>query len=131
MDKGKIQQIGTPEDIYNEPVNAFVADFIGESNIVDGCDGAGLCVCDFGGVTGLTAWTSGFAPNEVVEAVVRPEDVIVCAPRSIRHALTGTALPMWCSWVCIFEIFVDVGGFKWMVQTTRLPRGGQYRGYVY
>ena len=73
MDKGKIQQIGTPEDIYNEPVNAFVADFIGESNIVDAVMVRDYVV-RFGGVT-FDCLDSGFAPNEFVEAVVRPEAI--------------------------------------------------------
>jgi len=78
MDKGKIQQIGTPEDIYNEPVNAFVADFIGESNIVDAVMVRDYVV-RFGGVT-FDCLDSGFAPNEFVEAVVRPEDIRLCDP---------------------------------------------------
>ena len=75
MDKGKIQQIGTPEDIYNEPVNAFVADFIGESNIVDA-----IMIKDYyvkiSGVT-FDCVDKGFAPNERVEAVIRPEDITI------------------------------------------------------
>ena len=70
MDKGKIQQIGTPEDIYNEPVNAFVADFIGASRSVDAVMVRDYVV-RFGGVT-FDCLDSGFAPNEFVEAVVRP-----------------------------------------------------------
>lgn len=73
MDKGKIQQIGTPEDIYNEPVNAFVADFIGESNIVDA-----VMIKDYyvriSGVV-FDCLDKGFEPNEKVEAVIRPEDI--------------------------------------------------------
>ena len=92
MDKGKIQQIGTPEDIYNEPVNAFVADFIGESNIVDAVMVRDYVV-RFGGVT-FDCLDSGFAPNEFVEAVVRPEDIQLCDP---GHK---AALQMWCSRVC-------------------------------
>lgn len=75
MDKGKIQQIGTPEDIYNEPVNAFVADFIGESNIVDA-----IMVKDyFVNISGVTfdCVDKGFEPNERVEAVIRPEDISI------------------------------------------------------
>ncbi|MBR3149884.1 MAG: ABC transporter ATP-binding protein, partial [Eubacterium sp.] len=73
MDKGKIQQIGTPEDIYNEPVNAFVADFIGESNIVDAIMLSDYHVT-FGGVK-FKCLDAGFEKNEFVEAVVRPEDI--------------------------------------------------------
>lgn len=73
MDKGKIQQIGTPEDIYNEPVNAFVADFIGESNIVDATMIRDYRV-SFGGVE-FECLDSGFGENTFVEVVVRPEDI--------------------------------------------------------
>ena len=73
MSEGKIQQIGTPEDIYNEPVNAFVADFIGESNIVDAIMIKDYLV-SFGGVT-FECLDSGFGENAFVEAVVRPEDI--------------------------------------------------------
>ncbi len=72
MSEGRIQQIGTPIDIYNEPENAFVADFIGESNIVDG-----IMRSDFSVVlaTRSRAWTRAFAKNENVDVVIRPENV--------------------------------------------------------
>ena len=73
MADGKIQQIGTPTDIYNEPVNAFVADFIGESNIIDGVMLKDYCV-KFASHT-FDCLDKGFAPNEAVDIVVRPEDV--------------------------------------------------------
>ena len=73
MDQGKIQQIGTPEDIYNEPKNAFVADFIGESNIIDGIMNRDDTVT-FAGHT-FTCVDEGFAHNEPVDVVIRPEDV--------------------------------------------------------
>ena len=75
MDNGLIQQIGTPVDIYNEPKNAFVADFIGESNIVDGIMLKDL-YCQFSGQR-FECLDKGFAPNEQVDVVVRPEDVDV------------------------------------------------------
>ena len=115
MDKGKIQQIGTPEDIYNEPVNAFVADFIGESNIVDA-----IMIDDyqvtFGGVR-FKCLDSGFEKNEFVEAVVRPEDIKIVEPGA-KAALTGTITSVTFKGVH-FEILVDVGGFIWMIQTTQ------------
>ena len=115
MDKGKIQQIGTPEDIYNEPVNAFVADFIGESNIVDA-----IMIDDyqvtFGGVR-FKCLDSGFDKNEFVEAVVRPEDIKIVEPGA-KAALTGTITSVTFKGVH-FEILVDVGGFIWMIQTTQ------------
>ena len=115
MDKGKIQQIGSPEDIYNEPVNAFVADFIGESNIVDAIMLEDYSVT-FGGVR-FKCLDSGFAKNEFVEAVVRPEDIKIVEPGA-KAALTGTITSVTFKGVH-FEILVDVGGFIWMIQTTQ------------
>ena len=115
MDKGKIQQIGTPEDIYNEPVNAFVADFIGESNIVDAIMLDDYYVT-FGGVK-FKCLDSGFEKNEFVEAVVRPEDIKI-AQVGTPAALTGTVTSVTFKGVH-FEILVDVDGFIWMIQTTQ------------
>ena len=113
MADGKIQQIGTPTDIYNEPVNAFVADFIGESNILDG-----VMVADykarFAGHT-FECLDKGFAPMEKVDIVVRPEDVDVVAPEKgmLQGVVTGVTFKG-VHW----EIIVDIQGFKWMIQTT-------------
>ena len=115
MDKGKIQQIGTPEDIYNEPVNAFVADFIGESNIVDAIMLDDYRVT-FGGVK-FDCLDKGFEKNEFVEAVVRPEDIKI-AEVGAKAALTGTITGVTFKGVH-FEVLVDVGGFIWMIQTTQ------------
>ena len=115
MDRGKIQQIGTPEDIYNEPVNAFVADFIGESNIVDAIMLDDYLVT-FGGVK-FKCLDSGFETNEFVEAVVRPEDIVITEVGA-KASLTGTITSVTFKGVN-FEILVDVGGFIWMVQTTQ------------
>lgn len=115
MDKGKIQQIGSPEDIYNEPVNAFVADFIGESNIVDAIMLDDYKVT-FGGVK-FKCLDAGFEKNEFVEAVVRPEDIKIVEAGS-KAALTGTITGVTFKGVH-FEILVDVGGFIWMIQTTQ------------
>ena len=115
MDKGKIQQIGTPEDIYNEPVNAFVADFIGESNIVDAIMLDDYTVT-FGGVK-FKCLDKGFDKNEFVEAVVRPEDIQIVKPGA-SASLTGKVTSVTFKGVH-FEILVDVGGFIWMIQTTR------------
>lgn len=114
MDKGKIQQIGSPEDIYNEPINAFVADFIGESNIVDAIMLKDYLV-SFGGVT-FKCLDSGFGENAFVEAVVRPEDIKIVNPGA-DAALTGKITSVTFKGVH-FEILVDVGGFIWMIQTT-------------
>ena len=119
MANGKIQQIGTPTDIYNEPVNAFVADFIGESNIVDG-----VMLEDrrarFSGHT-FDCVDGGFAPNEQVDVVVRPEDVDVVAPEAgmLRGLVTGVTFKG-----VHYEIIVDVAGFKWMIQTTDFVEEG-------
>lgn len=115
MDKGKIQQIGTPEDIYNEPVNAFVADFIGESNIVDAIMLDDYLVT-FGGVK-FKCLDSGFEKNEFVEAVIRPEDIVITEVGA-QASLTGTITSVTFKGVH-FEILVDVGGFIWMIQTTQ------------
>ncbi len=115
MDKGKIQQIGTPEDIYNEPVNAFVADFIGESNIVDAIMIDDFTVT-FGGVK-FKCLDKGFDKNEFVEAVIRPEDIQIVQPGA-SASLTGKVTSVTFKGVH-FEILVDVGGFIWMIQTTR------------
>jgi len=113
MDLGKIQQIGTPTDIYNEPQNAFVADFIGESNIIDGImvkDGlVKICGKEFDCVD------SGFAPNEPVDVVIRPEDVDVVSTE--EGILTGTVTGITFKGVH-YEIIVDIQGFKWMIQST-------------
>lgn len=75
MSNGRIQQIGTPTDIYNEPANAFVADFIGESNIMDGTMRHD-CLVSMAG-TDLSCVDKGFAKDEEVDVVIRPEDIEV------------------------------------------------------
>ncbi|MBE7048405.1 MAG: ABC transporter ATP-binding protein [Ruminococcaceae bacterium] len=113
MADGKIQQIGSPTDIYNEPKNAFVADFIGESNILDGVMESDLRV-SFSGRT-FTCVDKGFAPLEAVDVVVRPEDVDVVSQE--EGMLTGVVTSVTFKGVH-YEIIVDIGGFKWMIQTT-------------
>lgn len=113
MENGKIQQIGSPTDIYNEPKNAFVADFIGESNIVDGVMLADRKVQFSGHV--FTCVDGGFSTNEPVDVVVRPEDVDVVMPEN--GMLKGTVTSVTFKGVH-WEIIVDIGGFKWMIQTT-------------
>ena len=113
MSEGVIQQIGTPVDIYNEPENAFVADFIGESNIIDGVmlkDGEAR----FSGHT-FTCLDKGFAPKEPVDIVIRPEDVdIVPVEKGMLEGVVTSVTFMGVH----YEIIVDVKGFKWMIQTT-------------
>ena len=119
MDKGSIQQIGTPLDIYNEPKNAFVADFIGESNIIDGVMREDYLV-EFSG-RGFQCVDKGFAPNEPVDVVIRPEDVDIIPPDG-EH-LSGVVQTVNFKGV-FYEIIVDVQGFKWMIQTTDFERTG-------
>jgi len=123
MNEGKIQQIGSPIDIYNEPENAFVADFIGESNILDGVMKADYRAA-FSGKT-FDCLDSGFAPNEPVDIVVRPEDVDIVAPD--KGMLQGIVTSVTFLGVH-FEIIVDIGGFKWMIQTTDEHHEGETVG---
>ncbi len=113
MNEGKVQQIGSPIDIYNEPQNAFVADFIGESNILDG-----VMKSDYNAVfagKSFRCLDAGFAPNEPVDIVVRPEDVDIVKPEG--GMLEGIVTSVTFRGVH-FEIIVDINGFKWMIQTT-------------
>ena len=114
MDKGRIQQIGTPEDIYNEPKNAFVADFIGESNIVDGIMHADGVVEIFR--RKFRCLDKGFAPMEPVDVVIRPEDVQIVP--ADQGQLVGTVTNVTFKGVH-YDIIVDFYGFKWLIQTTR------------
>ena len=113
MDKGRIQQIGKPEDIYNEPTNAFVADFIGESNILDGIMLADYKVKFFGRT--FKCLDAGFEPNEPVDVVIRPEDIDFVPPED-GH-LTGTVTAVTFKGLN-YDIIVDFKGFKWLIQTT-------------
>ncbi|HAE45055.1 MAG TPA: spermidine/putrescine ABC transporter ATP-binding protein [Lachnospiraceae bacterium] len=122
MSEGKIQQIGTPEDIYNEPKNAFVADFIGESNIFNGimtgklkarfCGGEFACVDDIEEGTHITA-------------VVRPEDVIITQPQegTIRGTVTSVIFKG-----IHYEIIVESGKSEMVVQSVKASKVGDYVG---
>ena len=123
MSEGKIQQIGSPTDIYNEPVNAFVADFIGESNIVDGVMLADYRV-SFAGHT-FNCLDTGFGKNEPVDVVIRPEDVDIVPPE--KGMLCGTVTSVTFMGVHN-EAIVDIRGFKWMIQTTDPVEEGAYIG---
>ena len=113
MDKGSIQQIGTPEDIYNEPKNAFVADFIGESNIIDGIMPEDNVVQMYG--RRFPCLDGGFAPNEAVDVVIRPEDIDIVPVE--QGQLTGTVTSVTFKGMQ-YDIIVDFKGFKWLIQTT-------------
>ena len=113
MADGEIQQIGSSTDIYNEPKNAFVADFIGESNILDGIMLDDLKVKFSGHV--FDCVDKGFGKNKPVDVVVRPEDVDIVSTE--KGMLRGTVTSVTFKGVR-WEIIVDIGGFKWMIQTT-------------
>lgn len=123
MDGGVIQQIGTPTDIYNEPENAFVADFIGESNILDG-----MMIEDyrvrFAGHE-FACLDSGFGVRTPVDVVIRPEDIDVVEPASTH--ITGEVTAVTFKGVH-YEIIVDVAGFKWMIQSTDCRQVGDRIG---
>ena len=113
MSEGRIQQIGTPIDIYNEPKNAFVADFIGESNIVDGVMLRDRRVSFSGHV--FDCVDAGFELKEPVDVVIRPEDVdIVPADKGMLRGVVTSVTFLGVH----YEIIVDINGFKWMIQTT-------------
>ena len=113
MDGGRIQQIGTPEDIYNEPKNAFVADFIGESNIIDGIMRADGVVEIFN--RKFQCLDKGFAKDEPVDVVIRPEDVDIV--EEAAGQLRGTVTSVTFKGVH-YDTIVDFYGFKWLIQTT-------------
>ncbi len=113
MDKGSIQQIGTPEDIYNEPKNAFVADFIGESNIIDGIMVQDKLVQMYG--KQFPCLDGGFDENEPVDVVIRPEDIDIVPVE--QGQLVGTVTNVTFKGMQ-YDIIVDFRGFKWLIQTT-------------
>ena len=119
MNNGEIQQIGTPLDVYNEPKNAFVADFIGESNILDGIMHEDFSV-EFSSIS-FKCVDKGFKKDEPVDVVIRPEDIDVVAPD--KGMLKGEVTSVTFKGVH-YEIIVDIHGFKWMVQTTQFAAVG-------
>ena len=113
MNQGYIQQIGTPEDIYNEPENAFVADFIGDSNIID----AVMIRDELVEILGAK-WAcvdKGFGENKPVDVVIRPEDVELVAPE--QGTITGKVTHVIFKGVH-YEMEVMANGFEWLVQST-------------
>ena len=123
MDKGKIQQIGSPTDIYNEPENAFVADFIGESNIIDGVMKKDFLVEI--NKKEFACLDRGFKENEEVDVVIRPEDVDIVPPQ--QGMLEGEVTSVTFLGVH-YEIIVDINNFKWMIQTTDCHEVGETVG---
>ena len=123
MNKGHIQQIGTPEDIYDEPKNAFVAEFIGESNIVDGVMRRDFMV-EFAGAS-FSCVDKGFAVNEIVQVVVRPEDIQVVP--AIQGTLTGVVKDVIFKGVH-FEMRVEQAGYEWIIHSTQASQPGELIG---
>ena len=121
MNQGYIQQMGTPEEIYNEPENAFVADFIGDSNIIDGmmmedyvvkiCDHIFPCI------------DAGFGKKTPVDVVIRPEDIIIGKPgEGIMDGVVTSNVFIGVH----YEMCIEAGGFEWLAQnTTSYPVGTQ------
>ena len=123
MDSGVIQQIGTPTDIYNEPKNAFVADFIGESNIIEGVMRADFWV-EMAGHK-FKCLDKGFGVDEKVDVVVRPEDVDVVP---VENAMISGVVTSITFKGVYYEIIVEIKGFKWMIQSTEFQEVGSTIG---
>lgn len=120
LNDGIIQQQGTPESVYNEPINAFVADFIGESNIYDGVMKQDKVLELFNHI--FTCVDVGFEENESIDVVIRPEDIIL--KEAEPNALNGTVTD------CIFkgvhyETCIDTLGHEWVVQNTKSFKAGE------
>lgn len=125
MNQGEIQQIGSPIDIYNEPENAFVADFIGESNIFEGIMEKDFLVT-FAGKS-FTCVDKGFVHNQPVDVVIRPEDVkLVSADRGL---LTGVVKSVVFKGVH-YEMTVEEGERVWMVHSTLMEEAGKPVGII-
>lgn len=123
MNQGYIQQVGTPEDIYNEPQNAFVADFIGDSNLINAVMVEDKLVSFFD-----TKWVcvdEGFGNNKPVDVVIRPEDVILCKPN--EGTISGTVSHVIFKGVH-YEMEVMAGGFEWLVHSTQMHQVGEEVG---
>ncbi|EFQ9785029.1 ABC transporter ATP-binding protein [Listeria monocytogenes] len=127
LNKGEIQQSGTPIDIYDEPINKFVADFIGESNIVNG-----KMIQDFEVEfveRRFECVDQGFRPNEVVEVVIRPEDLEITSAEKGHLQVT-------VYWMLFRGVHYEVGcidtdGNEWLVHTTRKVRVGDKIGLAF
>lgn len=115
MNQGYIQQIGTPENIYNEPENAFVADFIGDSNIIDGIMIEDKVVEILG--RKFQCVDEGFGNNTPVDVVIRPEDVELVSPQ--EGIIEGVVSHLIFKGVH-YEMEVQANGYEWLVQSTKL-----------
>ena len=119
MNKGYIQQIGTPEKIYNEPENAFVADFIGDSNILPGIMIEDKLVEILGAK--FACVDEGFGNNTPVDVVIRPEDVELVAEG--QGTIQGVVSHVIFKGVH-YEMEVMANGFEWLVQSTKCFHAG-------
>ncbi len=124
MRSGEIQQIGTPIDIYNEPINAFVADFIGESNIIDGVMKKDYLV-NFAG-RDFDCVDFGFAENEDVDVVLRPEDIKISAPE--KGQITGRVESIIFKGVHYEIVVIDKNGYNWKIHSTLYEEPGREVG---
>ena len=123
MNQGYIQQIGTPEMIYNEPTNAFVADFIGDSNILDGTMIQDKVVEILG--VKIPCVDEGFGNNTPVDVVIRPEDIEIVEPE--KGFMEGDITSVIFKGVH-YEIEIMANGFEWLVHTTLLHNAGEHVG---
>ena len=123
MNQGYIQQIGTPEMIYNEPTNAFVADFIGDSNIIDGTMIQDKVVEILG--VKIPCVDEGFGNNTPVDVVIRPEDIEIVEPE--KGFMEGDITSVIFKGVH-YEIEIMAGGYEWLVHTTKYFETGSHVG---
>lgn len=126
MNNGVIQQIGTPQDIYNEPKNAFVADFIGESNIIDGVMPKDCLVEIYGHE--FECVDTGFGECEPVDVVIRPEDIKVTSPENAK--LRGKVETVTFKGVH-YEMLVKSDHFDWLIHSTRAEAPGTEIGMTF
>lgn len=126
MNKGVIQQIGTPVDIYNEPKNRFVADFIGESNIIEGIMHEDYLV-EFSGKK-FKCVDKDFAKNEKVDIVIRPEDIDITTPEN--GLLEGIVTSVVFKGVH-YEMLVESQDYEYMIQSTDMQPVGSEVGLTF
>ncbi len=126
LNRGNIEQIGSPTDIYNEPENRFVAEFVGESNIVEGVMKNDYLV-SFDGFD-FECVDSGFKPNEDVEVVLRPEDIDITAPENAK--ITGVVKSIVFKGVH-YEIRVETSERTYIIHTTDYCDAGRTVGLIF
>lgn len=125
MKEGTIQQIGTPTDIYNEPKNAYVADFIGESNIISGIMKKD-CLVNIMGID-FECVDVGFGENEDVDVVIRPEDIYIVDES--KGYIEGIVESVTFKGVH-YEMVVDTDGYKWLIHDTAKYDVGKKIGMI-